>query len=103
MQTQAQAKITGPSMQAARDAMRQRLAEAPQRTQQIIERTFFPSSSTEATVGGDPALAASPLPQMQPVAQMQQNLVDIKNKLPDLYEAANNSTVNPTVGRRSSL
>lgn len=103
MQTQAQAKITGPAMQAARDAMRQRLAEAPQRTQQIIENTFFPSSSTAPTVGGDSVLAASPLPQIRPIEQMQQNLVDIKEKLPDLYDAAYNSTVNSTVGRRGSL
>lgn len=103
MQTQAQAKITGPAMQEARDAMRQRLAEAPQRTQQIIENAFFPSSSAAPTVGADPGLAASPLPQIEPIAQMQKNLVDIKDKLPDLYEAANNSTINPTVGRRASL
>lgn len=103
MQTQAQAKITGPAMQQARDAMRQRLAEAPQRTQNIIENTFFPSSSVEPTVGGDPALAASPLPAMQPIEQMQQSLVDIKKKLPELYKAADNSAINSTVGRRGSL
>lgn len=103
MQTQTQAKITGPAMQEARDAMRQRLAQAPQRTQQIIERTFFPSGAAEPTVGGDPALAASPLSQIEPIIQAQQNLVDIKNELPGLYDAAYNSSVNTEVGRRASL
>lgn len=103
MQTQAQAKITGPAMQAARDAMRQRLAEAPQRTQQIIENTFFPSSAATPTLGADPVLAASPLAPMQPIEQMQQMMIDIKQKLPDLYKDANTSEVNSTVGRKGSL
>ncbi len=94
MQTQAQAKITGDAMQPARDAMRERLATAPQRVQQIIEKTFYPSSGAEATGGGDAALmkgAASP--SFEPVQQMQGNLSDIEAKLPELYKAADSAAV----------
>lgn len=94
MQTQAQAKITGSAMQAARDAMRERLDTAPQRVHQIIENTFFPSSGAQATDGGDLALqkgAASP--SFQPVQQMQGNLDEIQGKLGGLYDAADNATV----------
>ena len=94
IQTQAQAKIMGPSMQAARDAMRQRLDTAPQRVQQLIERTFYPSSGIEPTVGGDVALqAGAAASNIEPVQQAQLNLSDIGAKLPDLYSAAENSTV----------
>ena len=41
--TQAQAKIPSDAMQTAREAMRQRLAEAPQRAQAIIDKTLTPS------------------------------------------------------------
>lgn len=37
MQTQAQAKVTGPSMQRAREAMRKRLADAPDRAKKIVQ------------------------------------------------------------------
>lgn len=94
MQTQAQAKITGPTMQTARDAMRQRLDTAPQRVQQLIEQTFYPSSFVEPTAGGDVGLqAGAPTPSIEPVQQAQLNLSDIGEKLPDLYNAANSATV----------
>jgi hypothetical protein len=95
MQTQAQAKITGPAMQPAREAMRQRLETAPQRVQQIIEQTFYPSSAAEPTVGGDTGVMKGAAAPIEPIQQMQQNLVDIKSKLPDLYDAADQTTVAP--------
>lgn len=99
MQTQAQAKVTGPSMQEARDAMRQRLQTAPQRVQNLIEQAFYPSSSAEPVVGADTGLMKGAPSPIKPVEQAQQNLIDIKNKLPDLYDAADKSTVT----RRASL
>lgn len=93
MQTQAQAKITGPSMQDARDAMRQRLDTAPQRVQQLVEQTFFPSSATMPTIGGDVSLMKGAPAPFEPVQQMQGNLADVKDKLGDLYSAADNAPV----------
>lgn len=77
MQTQAQAKLTGPAMQAARDAMRQRLSEAPQRTQAIIDQSFTPQPTIEG---------------------MQQNISDMEDKLPSLYRAADPVMVPRSVG-----
>lgn len=94
MQTQVQAKITSPSMQPAREAMRQRLETAPQRVQQIIEKTFYPSTAAEATTGGDIGLmkgAASP--SFAPVQKLQENLADIQVKLSELYGDAEAETV----------
>lgn len=93
LQTQVQAKIAGPSMQPARDAMRQRLETAPQRVQNIIENTFYPSSSVLPTVGADATIAKGSISPLEPVQQLQQHLVDIKDKLPQLYDAANQSSV----------
>lgn len=76
MQTQAQAKITGPSMQAARDAMHQRLQGAPQRAQQLIENTFMPAQNIE---------------------NLQNNLGEIEQKLPLLYKEAGQQTVPATI------
>lgn len=67
MQTQAQAKITGPEMQDARDAMRERLATSPQRTAQIIGENIKPAEN---------------------VQRMLENIQDMQRQLPDLYEAA---------------
>lgn len=95
MQTQTQAKITGPAMQEARDAMRERLSTAPQRVQQIIEQTFFPSPGIESTVGGDLALQKGATSPLEPVQQMQGNLGDIQSKLSELYDKAYNEIVPP--------
>lgn len=43
LHAQAMAKIPSEAMQTAREAMRQRLAEAPQRAQAIIDKTLMPS------------------------------------------------------------
>jgi len=67
MQTQAQAKITSPVMQEARDAMRQRLAEAPQRTANIIGEAIKPEVN---------------------VQNMLQNIQDMDAQLSDLYKAS---------------
>lgn len=72
MQTQVQAKITGPAMQEARDAMRQRLAEAPQRTATIIGEYIKPEQNVQG---------------------MLQNIQDMNAQLPDLYKAADSDVV----------
>lgn len=71
MQTQAQAKITGPAMQEARDAMRERLANAPQRTAQIISQNIKPAENVES---------------------MLSNIDDMQKQLPALYEEAYRET-----------
>lgn len=69
---QSQAKITGPNMQAARDAMRERIAGAPQRVQDIIGNTFTPQPNIEG---------------------LQQNIADMGSQLPELYAAADKDIV----------
>lgn len=71
MQTQAQAKVTGPAMQEARDAMRERLAAAPQRTAAIIGENIKPAPNVENMLG---------------------NIDDMQKQLPGLYEAAYKET-----------
>lgn len=72
MQTQAQAKVTGPAMQEARDAMRQRMAEAPQRTAEIIGQNIKPAEN---------------------VNSMLQNIEDMKAQATPLYNQSFESTV----------
>lgn len=71
MQTQAQAKVTGPAMQEARDAMRERLSAAPQRTADIIGNSIKPAPNVEG---------------------MLQNIHDMNTQLPDLYKTAYQGT-----------
>jgi len=47
MQTQSQAKITGPSMQAAREAMRIRQAQAPERAKRIVQEALGSDKESE--------------------------------------------------------
>jgi hypothetical protein len=72
MQTQAQAKVTGPAMQEARDAMRARMAAAPQRTAEIIGENIKPAEN---------------------VSNMLQNIEAMKDQAAPLYQEAFQQTV----------
>lgn len=76
IQSQTYAKLQGPTMQAARDAMRQRLAEAPQRVQSIIDTNATPQPLIE---------------------RMQDNISSLRDQLPDLYQSAYKESVPSSV------
>lgn len=68
--TQTQAKIPTPAMQEARDAMRARLANAPQRTQGILEQAFGPQYNIDDATG---------------------TIAQLRSSEGDLYKSANGS------------
>lgn len=72
LQAQTYAKLQGPTMQAARDAMRQRLAEAPQRVQGLIDNTFTSQPNIE---------------------RLQDNVAGMQQAASDAYKAAFQSNV----------
>lgn len=59
LHAQAQAKLQGEAMQPAREAMRERLAQAPQRTQGILENSFGPQYNIDDSLGTIAQLRAS--------------------------------------------
>lgn len=76
IQAQSYAKLQGPTMQAARDAMRQRLADAPTRTQALIDNTFTSGPNID---------------------RLQDNMGQMQQSLPALYGEANKDVVPSSV------